>query len=162
MVSDKSLEGFSQDYEVSFNQVKDKLKFAGKTLEEWCTFFNFVIPAEIDFLDLVELNRKMDDLTSIAHNKHAIADNTYQLLKRAREKKAIGAYKKMISGAARRPSVAEGENTIASECETEDDKLVIAKAFLDFWDEQIKLLEKRSKIVESLFWCLRNHKEVTE
>ena len=118
MVTDQSLEGFSQDYEISFNQVKDKLRFTGKTLEEWCIKFNFTIPENIDFLDLVELNRQIDDLTSLAHNKHAIAWNTYQLLKRGREKKGISAYKKLIVNAVRRPSANEAENLVAAECES--------------------------------------------
>jgi hypothetical protein len=162
MVDDKELEQLSEGYAVSFNQVKTTLKFGGKSLEQWCTLFNFVVPEQTDFMDLVELNKKIDDLQSTAHNNYGIAWATYSLLKRGRDKKAVKSYSTMMASVAKRPSVAEGENRIASDCLDEDDKLAVAKAFVDFWEEQIKLLDKRAKIAENLFWSLRNHKEVTE
>ena len=158
MISDNDLQKSSEDYGVSFNQVKTKLLFAGKSLEQWCTEFNFVIKDEADFKDLIEISQTIDSLTSVAHNNSGIARNTYNLLKRGREKKSVRAYTKMMADAQRRPSVVEGENRIALQCEDEDDKLTIAKAFVDFWEEQIKLLDKRSKLCDSIFWSMKSDK----
>ena len=68
-ITDEQLEEYSKEYGISFNQVKTKLSFGGKTLEQWCTTFNFVVEDDVDFLGCpFDHERKsVYDATNVLH-----------------------------------------------------------------------------------------------
>lgn len=145
-------------YEINFNVFSNNFKFSGQILSKWCKDFNFEIPDDADFKDVMELSAKIDDLLTTAHNNYVVAHGIYVMSKRSLEKKKSAKYTELSNDGSGRRTAAALDHEINNIVEDELDRVTVAEYVCDFWKEQIKSLTGRKDALEQIFWALKNQK----
>jgi hypothetical protein len=160
MLNKEVLEAASEVYKANFDQLKGNLKFSGKSLEDWCSYLAVSIEDDLDFQGIIDVSQEIDKAAVIAHNNLTISYGVYKALYRSVERKKAELTRELVEAAVKRKSIAQLETEVTFLMADELDRLVIAEFIVDFWREQIKLLDKRNKVCETLHWNLRSTREV--
>lgn len=156
MLTKESIEKHNANFENNLLVFKEHFSFEGCSLEQWILDLYVEIPDELDFPTIQTLANKIDNLQTVAHNNYILASGLYTFTKRSVEKIQSHKYKSLSADKTERRTQANLENEVAVGSEDEIDKSIVAEFVCEFWKEQIKILEKKSKALEQSFWTLKN------
>jgi len=160
MIDTNNLNKKSLEYDVDFKTMSEELSFNGLTLKDWAIKFLVEIPDNINQIDLIHIYKKMDNLYTVAHNNNLIAYGIFSLCKRDLDKLKTTEYVKIYNDPTKKATAVQAENFVNYTSETLEDKYIISKFIYEFWQEQLKYLDKKSKILENINWALKNVKEI--
>ena len=154
MITEQQVETYNANAEL----IDTTVKFGIMTLQEWREDLALTIDPELDFKDVIELSTKIDHKRTIVHNNYSIASGAHLLQKRLNEHKIANKSIELSKDSVRRTQIAlDNECTIA----LEDDisRLTLAKHILDFWSKQEEILTHKTKLLETIFWALKNQQD---
>lgn len=156
MIAEENINQQNIFYENNSIALAENFKFAGETLQSWVAYFDIKIPEDPDYKDLQDLYVKISKLYSVAQNNSILAYGVYMLTKRSFEKKESLEFVKIYNNPDIKKTSISVEKTVAYNVSEEEDRLVVAKYVYDFWQEQLKFIERKQKLIESISWSMKN------
>lgn len=155
MISENSLEIESEAYDSDVNILKDKLRFNNKTLKEWAIELSIKIPEDPDMDDIRLISQELDRCFAVAHNNFIVADGIKEFRNRTLEVERLNAFSDLENEQVKR-TLADKDKLVEIKTKEFKDKVVIAKFISEFWHEQVEILGRRQKILEGIFWAIKN------
>lgn len=149
-----SYEDYSKEFASEIEELLNKFTFFSKTLKDWIEFLKIKIPNEPTFDDIITISGRIDYLSYLCHNNLILAKGILSFRAREAEKKKIETFVSIKE----KMSFNEKEYQINHAHTDMLDSVMVSEYIVEFWQEQIKLLEKKNKLLEQIFWSLKNNR----
>lgn len=146
----------SAEIDANSVSIDEELVFNEVSLKNWRQELYLEISEDLDYKDLIKLNTKLDELYSISKNNYSMANNSLILAKRSLQHSEAEEYINISRTEGPRKSQATIEKEIIVNLESKLDTVSILECLVDFWEEQKNILEKKSKLLDNIFWALKN------
>lgn len=160
MIAEKDINEHNIFYENNSSTLAENFKFAGESLKNWISYFDIEIPKDPDYKDLETLYIELSKRYSVAQNNSILAYGVYTFSKRTLEKQESIEYVKLYNNPDVKKTALSVEKTVSHLISKEEDNLIVAKYIYDFWVEQLKFIERKQKLVESISWSIRNQQGI--
>lgn len=146
----------SAEIDTNSVSIDEELTFNEMSLKDWRKELYLEIPEEIDYKKLIELNTKVDELYAIVKNNYSMANNSLILAKRSLQHSEALEYIELSSADGPRRSQASIEKLVLVKLEDKIDTVSLLECLVDFFEEQKNILDKKTKLLETIFWAIKN------
>lgn len=160
MIDTSYLEFASKEYEENSVTLRKSLRFAGKSLEEWSIKLSIEFPDDMNFVEVQNLSVELDNCFILAYNNLIVASGVKSFLERTLDVDTTKAYislDKDNSGG--RKTIVDKERLVDAQVKDQADKVSLARFVHEFWQEQVRLLERRQKLLEQIFWTIKQQEK---